>query len=120
MQPLTRQLVITVCSMIKNAVCIHFAQSSVVAEMGDRLATIDMGRKVEAAVSLFLRGGGLCLSSDVGRRLVSRDSHCRRHDAADRSIQRADDRVDVSRSDQLVDRPTDSSTWRVLCSSVIW
>ena len=31
-------------------------KSSAVAEMGDRLATIDMGRKVEAAVSLFLRG----------------------------------------------------------------
>ena len=65
-----------------------------------------MGRKVGAAVSLFLRGGGLCLSVDVGRRLVATDSHCRRHDAADRSIQRADDRVDVFRSDQLVDRPT--------------
>jgi len=25
--------------------------------MGDRLATIDMGRKLGAAVSLFLRGG---------------------------------------------------------------
>jgi len=32
-------------------------ESSAVAEMGDRLATIDMGRKVGAAVSLFLRGG---------------------------------------------------------------
>jgi len=32
-------------------------KSSPVAEMGDRLATIGMGRKVGAAVSLFLRGG---------------------------------------------------------------
>jgi len=30
--------------------------SSAVAEMGDRLATIDMGRKVRDAVSLFVGG----------------------------------------------------------------
>jgi len=32
-------------------------KSSAVAEMGDRLATIDMGRKVRAAVPFFLGGG---------------------------------------------------------------
>jgi len=35
-----------------------FDKSSAVAEMGDRLATIDMGRKVGAAVPLFGEGAG--------------------------------------------------------------
>jgi len=38
---------------MKVKLCIAFYKSSVVAEMGDRLATIDMGRKVGAAVPLF-------------------------------------------------------------------
>ena len=55
--PLPRQLVITLCSMIKKTPCVSsLHKSSAVVEMGDRLATIDMGRKVGAAVSLFLRG----------------------------------------------------------------
>ena len=36
----------------------HFYKSSAIAEMGDRLATIDMGRKVGAAVPLSLGGAG--------------------------------------------------------------
>jgi len=32
-------------------------KSSTVAEIGDHLATIDMGQKVGAAVPLFLEGG---------------------------------------------------------------
>jgi len=36
-----------VCSMIKKRHCVStLHKSSAVAEMGDRLATIDMGRKV--------------------------------------------------------------------------
>jgi len=35
------------------------AQQSAVAEMGDRLATIDTGRKLGAVPALFLGGGGV-------------------------------------------------------------
>ena len=41
---------------VSSTLTSFYNKSSSVAETGDRLATIDMGRKVKAAVSPFLAG----------------------------------------------------------------
>jgi len=54
-----------------NVFCHCDNKSSAVAEMGDRLATIDMGRRLTAAVPLSVGGAGSHLTMTPGLRPTS-------------------------------------------------